>query len=422
MAKEKKKKKVKVDPNIVDYYALYHLTRGADSKELVAQLRKKQGEIKQMMSAGALNGEEVMEKLLEQDKLITAAIKIFKSAEKLEEYNAQLDAAMESGTLNTEAQEAAESALADIEKLFLSGNYNAVIKKCRMSINENGANAKIYNWLAQSYYMTNQGEAAISTVEEFVKAFPTDASALDMGVRYYILVNNNITKAQEFLNKIVENFAESALAVLDQVYIHLAERNTEIAFKEIDDYMSANPTDQEFRQKVSYDMIGFCSRLYARVDYEGNEIAFLTSDEDYTLCKSLTDKASAIYRDPEIQNYVEYTNHMGEVEFNSDNKTNIKWSAYAAFIYGAAGFAAFSSDSIAGGILGIVLAAACAYAAIMLFKVSKRPYWQIYKYELTGEREPKEQIYITIGNIIAGYMRWCFKAAWAMIKFAISLV
>jgi hypothetical protein len=243
-----------------------------------------------------------------------------------------------------------------------------------------------------------------------------------MGIRYYILVNNNITKAQEFLNKIVENFAGSALAVLDQVYIHLAERNTEIAFKEIDDYMSANPTDQEFRQKVSYDMIGFCSRLYARVDYEGNEIAFLTSDEDYTLCKSLTDKASAIYRDPEIQNYVEYTNHMGEVEFNSDNKTNIKWSAYAAFIYGAAGFAAFSSDSIAGGILGIVLAAACAYAAIMLFKVSKRPYWQIYKYELTGEREPKEQIYITIGNIIAGYMRWCFKAAWAMIKFAISLV
>ena len=96
-----KAKKVKVDPNIIDYYALYNLTRGADSKTLVSQLRKKQGEIKQMMSCSATGSETIMETLLEQDKLVTAAIKIFKNKEKLEEYNAQLDAAIGSGTLNT---------------------------------------------------------------------------------------------------------------------------------------------------------------------------------------------------------------------------------------------------------------------------------------------------------------------------------
>ena len=167
-----KAKKVKVDPNIIDYYALYNLTRGADSKTLVSQLRKKQGEIKQMMSCSATGSETIMETLLEQDKLVTAAIKIFKNKEKLEEYNAQLDAAIASGTLNTEAQEAAQSALDEIERLFLKGNYNAVIKMCRNAINENGANAKLYNFLAQSYYMVDQGESALAAVDEFVKAYP----------------------------------------------------------------------------------------------------------------------------------------------------------------------------------------------------------------------------------------------------------
>lgn len=294
-----KAKKVKVDPNIIDYYALYNLTRGADSKTLVSQLRKKQGEIKQMMSCSATGSESVMEELLKQDKLVTAAIRIFKNQEKLEEYNAQLDAAIANGTLNTEAQEAAQSALDEIERLFLKGNYNAVIKKCRTAINENGANAKLYNFLAQSYYMVDQG-SALAAVDEFVKAFPKDADALDMGVRYNILVHNDMDKAQDYLNRIHEYYTDSALAAIDQIYIHLAQRNTEMAFKEIDAFVSANPSNQDFRKNIAYDMIGFCSKLYACVDYEGDEIAFLTSDEDYQLCKAMAEKAAAVYYDPKV--------------------------------------------------------------------------------------------------------------------------
>ena len=49
-------------------------------------------------------------------------------------------------------------------------------------------------------------------------------------------------------------------------------------------------------------------------------------------------------------------------------------------------------------------------------------YWQIYKYELTGQREPKEKRYITIGNIIAGYMRWSVKIAFGMIRLIFSFI
>ena len=92
---------------------------------------------------------------------------------------------------------------------------------------------------------------------------------------------------------------------------------------------------------------------------------------------------------------------MGEVEFNQDNKSNIRWTMFAAWIYGVAGVMALSSGVGPGSFIAILLAAACAYVTVMLHKVSKRPYWQIYKYELTGQREPKEKRYITIGNIIA---------------------
>ena len=425
--KEKPKKRVKVDPNIVDYYALYGLTRGADSKTLVAQLRNKQGEIKQMMSAGSLNSSEVMEKLLEQDKMITAAIRIFKSPEKLEEYNAQLDAAIASGTLDTTAQEAAESAFAEIERLYLNGKYSAVVKMCKSALGENGANAKLYDWMARSYYMMDQGQAAIATVEDFVKAFPKDSGALDLGVRFSILVDNNIDKAQQYANKITELFPGSAVAIADQIYIHLAQRNTEMAFKSIDEYIAANPTDMAFRETVAYDIIGFCSKLYVSVNYEGSDIAYLTSDADYQYCKTLTDKAISIYNDPEIKEYSDYTNYMGEMEFNRDNEPNIIWSSIASLVYLGGAYMGSQmggdmSEYLFGFIALIVLGFICAFITIMLYQVSKRPYWQIYKYELTGEREPREKVFITIGNLLAGYMKFSFKAAFKIFDWTLRLL
>ena len=430
MAKDKKDKKkaIVVDPNIIDYYALYHLTRGADSKEIGKELRKKQGEIKQKMSAGALNSDEVNKKLMEQDKLIAAAIRIFKSEEKLQEYNAMLDAAIASGTLNTEAQEAAESALEEIERLFLNSNYAAVIKRCRASLAENGANSKLYSWLAQSYFMSGQGDATIATVEDYVKAFPMEGTALDLGVRYYIQVRNDFNKAQEYMNRILEIDESSPLAALDQSYIYLAENNLDMAFQVIDGYVAAHPSDMDFRRDSAYDIIGFCARMYHSVD--GSDALFLTSAEEQATCKKLADKAASIYQDPDIQTYVDYTNYMGKIEFNEDNKSIIGWSIFAGVVYligaviavGATANTRSSISSAIGPMLFLILlAAACFVIGGGLIKVSKRPYWQIYKYELTGEREPMEKTFITLGTLLSGYIKWAFRAGWKLFKLAFHI-
>ena len=413
-------KPVKFDPGIVDYYKMFDLVRGQDRRVLLDQLRDRQGELTEQMSGGALNKGAMMEELVEENNHIIEAIRVFKSQERLEKYNAQLDAAYASGAIDIAAQEAAMSAWEEIEKLFIKGKYAAVINMCRNAIMNQGANAKLYDWLARSYHMNGQGTEAIGAVEEFIRAFPNDANALDLGVRYHVMIGNHIEKAQEYANVITEKYAGSPLAVVDQIYIHLAQKNIQMAFNTIDGYIAIHPTDEEFRQNVAYDLIGFSSMLYKHVDYEGSDIAYLTSSEDYELCKKMADKARSVYNSKEIRDFCEYTDYMGEVRFNEDNKSNIIMGGIAAAIYAVVGIMCVAEGPLIA-ILVIALAAVCAYVTVKLYKVSKRPYWQIYKYELTGEREPEEKRYITIGNILGGYMRWGWRIGWKIAMWAFRL-
>lgn len=63
----------------------------------------------------------------------------------------------------------------------------------------------------------------------------------------------------------------------------------------------------------------------------------------------------------------------------------------------------------------------CIYSGIQLYKVSKRPYWQIFRYELTGYRDKKEKLYVTIGKIFSGWMRLSWKISKAIFKIAFRL-
>lgn len=429
MAKQKKTN-VKIDPNLVDYYALYNLTRGTDRKTNLKALRAKAGDIKKKMSAGALNSEEIMAKLREQEQLITEAIRVFKSQEELEKYNEMLDAAVETGVLNTVVQQAAKDALEEIERLFMKDNYGAVIKLCRQTLSETGANSRVYYYLVQSYYLNNQADASIQAVDEYIRNFPKEGTALDLGVRYYIMLRNDFNKAQEYMNRILEIDEKSPLAVLDQSYIYLAGRNYDMAFSMVDEYIQAHPADQEFRRASAYDMIAFCSRMYQFYTVDGDEVAFLTSAEDQQACKKMADKAASIYQDNETRRYAEYTDFMGKEEFNKENLSMIGWSLVAGIIYCVPIFVLLFSKNEIGMYNDIpiivilpflLLAAGCFVIAGGLFMVSNRPYWQIYKYEVTGKREPLENIFVTLGSILSAYLRWSIKAGWGLVKFAFRL-
>ena len=110
------------------------------------------------------------------------------------------------------------------------------------------------------------------------------------------------------------------------------------------------------------------------------------------------------------------TNHMGEKVLNEYNLPNIVWSFIAAALYGISGLVLAMQGEMAVLIMMMPIALLCTFIAVMLVKVSRRPYWQIYKYELTGKRERKEKIFIILGTILSGYMRWSVKITFWLIK------
>lgn len=404
----------RLDVAFFDIYEYYGLKRGANSKALKEALQSKQGELRQKKDSkiGELNKE-----LAEMDMRITWAIRNVKTEDKLAKYNKELDKAYRNGTLRSESQETFQTKMEEIERLYMAANYQGAIARCREWLNDKGANSKIYFYLAKCLQLSGDGEAALRTVDEFIAAYPDNYESLDLGVRFYIDIDDDIKRAQEYLNRILRNFGGSGVAVADQVYIHLAEENIEMAFKEIDSYIAANPTDQSYRETTAYDLIAFCDKRYIKEVYDGVEMAFLMSNADCQLCKQLADKAASVYHDETIQSYLDYAYHMGETEFNRDNIPNIGWTVLASACYLIGGI---MNSQVGGegsalllliGIIGLACAGMLAY-------VSNRPYWQIYKYQVTGIREPLENVFIIVGNVISAVMRlqwWLAKAIMRMV-------
>lgn len=432
MAKAKEKK-VKVPENIIDYYAVYMLDRNLAAKEIKKKLRSIQGDIRENMSSGSLNSDEIMAKLQKSFNQVADALKVFKNDETKTEYDAQLDAAYESGLLNTEAQTMAEDLFAEIEALFLKGNYQGAARKCTDALNNNVRDARIYGLLARSYYALQDVARSLQTVADGVKIHPENLELLRIGARFANEGKDDYNTAQNYINQMFSIDAESKFAYAEQIYLYLCSGKTDLAYQNIDEYMEKHPYDNEFRRTCAYDLIGFSYNYYTKDEASGSYV--LISKEAYENCVAVCNKAASIYNDENITTCLENAKSYGEIEFNEDNKENIMWTAIAGVLYLGMGlvsmFANMSSVSSEGfgAILAVFFAAlpivalgvGVLYCAVGLYQVSKRPYWQIYKYYLTGQREPKEKVFITIGKIFAWYIKFSWKAAMWIVKFSFRL-
>ena len=428
MAKAKTKaKKVKIPENIIDYYAVYALDRKLDAQAIKKKLRSIQGDIRENMSSGSLNSDEVMAKLQESFVQVADALKVFKNKETKEEYDAQLDAAYANGVLNTEAQSMAEDLYAEIEAMFMKGNYQGAAKKCTDALNSNVRDARIYGLLARSYYALQDIARSLQTVVEGIKIHPENLELLRIGARFSNEGKDDYNMAQEYINRMFSIDANNKFAYAEQIYLYLCTGKNDLAYQNIDEYLQGNPHDNEFRRTCAYDLIGFSYNYYTKDENSGSYV--LISKEAYENCVAVCDKAASLYNDENIVNCLNTAKSYGEIEFNEDNKENIKWTAIAGIVYlGVSlmvmweGFGEENMITFIGAtFLIFALGVGALYCAYELYQVSKRPYWQIYKYYLTGQREKKEKIFIIIGTILAGYMKFTLKFAKWMLKFCMRL-
>lgn len=434
MAKKLKSKKSQVlTENVFDYYVHFKLNKNASEKEIQEVLRTNLNQVRQMLASlsSCANGSNELARLQEEEKRIHAANNIFRKKETRVEYDEKLELAIAAGKVDVASYEIADDIYAEIEKMFAMGDFNGVIRKCQDLISSGSSEVRLYTYVARSYFMSDRNSEAIVTVDKCVDVHPNDLNALQLASRYYNMCNNDIQKSQEFINRMLEIDAESSLAVCEQVYLYLCMGNREMAYKTCDDYINAHPTDEDFRESCAIDMISYTYRLFVE-DESGASL--LISQEAYDECLEVSEKAASIFADEDIKAHLDYTRQFGEIVYNEDNKTNIRWTFFASACYAVPAVVYFVWSFMAlfigvgflkflEGLLGFLLLGALSaggfYSGIQLHKVSKRPYWQIFKYELTGKREKREQIFVTIGNIVGGWMRLCIKFFWWLLKVVI---
>lgn len=423
----KKAKNIDIPEGFIDYYVLYGIDRKTKTKDIRKLLFQKQGEIRSNMSNGALNSPEIMKKLQEAGNEIANAIRAFKNDERRSAYDEILDAAYEAGRIDTTAQTMAQDLYEEIEALFMKGNYRLAVQKCMDALNNNVRDYRIYILLAQSYFALSDPDRSIKTVDDGLKVHPDNLPLLRAGARFANEGKKDYDKAQGYVNRMLEIDKDSPLAASEQSYLYLSMGKQDLAYGMIDEYVEKHPNDMEFRKDVAYDLVGYSYSCYTKDP--GSDAYVIASQEDYQRSLDTCNKAMSLYNDENVREALENAKSFGTVEFNDENRDGIKWLFIGGLIYAFAAVMAIMAGAqvgeLGGAIVGslpfTILGGLLLYSAVRLRQVSYRPYWQINKFILTGQREKGEKKYIIIGKIFAGYMRWSFKIGWAIVKFAFSL-
>lgn len=400
----KKGRTVSIPDNLVDYYQIYSLDRNASREDILKQLRRLQGEIRSNMASGALNSDEVLEKLQEAYNQIAEAVKQFKTDERRKEYDKVLDAAYDAGKIDIAAQAMAQNLYEEIEAMFLKGNYRGAIRKCMEALDNNVRDFRIYVLLAQSYFALNDADSSLKTVENGLQVHPDNMPLLRAGARFANDGKQDYDRAQQYVNRMMEIDPESSLATSEQSYLYLSTGKNDLAYQTIDKYLEKHPNDMQFRRDCAHDMVGYSYGFYTKDPESGAFV--IASEEDYNKCLDTCTKAASLYSDDTVNAALQNAKYYGNVEFNDENKESIIWLIVGGIMYLLP-------------VVTIPLGIALFFCAYRLRALSYRPYWQIHKFIMTGRREKAEGRYIMIGRIFTGYMKWSIKwsikiAIWAI--------
>lgn len=412
---------------MVDYYSMYGLNQSASAKDTKKRLRQIQADIRTAMSDGSLNGEEILSKLQQQNEDVVQAMKCFKNEEAKKKYDADLQAAYNANMVDVESQKLAKELFEEILTLFAKREYQQVIAKCLEQINNNTRDVRLYEYLAKSYRLIGRTQQAMDAVENGLKVENDNDRLLKIACRISADDYKDYNRAQGYINRL--DGVNKSTATAEQIYLYMNFEKKDAAYQTLDQYLSENPNDQFFRQQCAYDFIGYANECYDTCEAEdGTNVSLILSEEAYHTCLEYCQKAYDLYQDENTRNELEYAKHFGEVEFNEDNRIDLRWNYLATAIYAVSCVMGivFMSGVMSGDIregfslflFGFAFFAGSLYVTLNFRKASYRPYWQIYKYIFTGEREPKERVFLILGKIISCYMRF----SWWLCKVLLRLM
>lgn len=279
--------------------------------------------------------------------------------------------------------------------------FNSVIatKFAEEAIEGKVNDVSAYDLLVHCYFENGIYEKALDIVDKGLAVFARDLNLHWLGARIATIGTQNFEEAQQRVNALLELAPDKSIGHSEQIYLHLRKGDEDLAFQEIDSYITAHPDDEEFKQGVAYDLDAYSNTCYY---YDAAQNAsFIADKTSYEKCLALRSKAVEIFEDEHTQNQLERAKYYGQKEWNDWNMPAIKSLALYGTIFTIIGFAADMFLAF-----GIVL-----YAVMgVLIYFSFRPYWQINKTYVTGEMGTAEKIINRVGDATAQAAIWGFQA------------
>lgn len=371
----------------VDFYKELQIDRSWDEKTIRNHLKTMQKLWTQRQ--GACNDKE---QLLIIDKIqstIEEAFRFLTKVIKRKQYDAGLEKAYKDGTIIDDVEEKLQGLVAQAKAYYKKGKIKSAAQVAMEAIKGKVNDPEAYEILARCYWDAKQYDNALLAVDKGIAKFKENIQLHWLGARISTNGKKNFDESQKRINRILEIAPENPLGYTEQIYMHLRKGEEELAFQEIDTYVEAHPTNEEFKKFVAYDLNYYSNKcLYNDQAQNTAYIADKRSYEDYL---RLNKKAVELYEDEHTINRLEHAKFFGKKEWNSWNEESIKTLTIYGIIF-----------TILLWPFGLFL---LAMDAVLVY-FSFRPYWQINKTYLTGQMGAMETLINRAGNYLAIFARW----------------
>lgn len=398
----------------VDYYKELELERTWDEKILKREIRDRQSFW--IRRNNSCNDKEQLILIKEMLSKAEKAFRYLTKPKKRKEYDKELDEAYKKGLIHDEKEEEFKSALEKALEYYRKGDIKLSAQYAQEAVNGKINEPRAWDILARCHYDAGNYEKALNTVDDGLKIFGDNIGLNWLGARIAIVGTQNYNEAQQRVNRLIEIAPNQSVGYAEQIYLHMSKGNEELAFQEIDQYIEKHPNDNEFRKESAYNAIHFSDTSYVQDPQTG--VYVIADKKGYERCLGIREKAVRIFRDEYTEQQLEETRYFGKLEFNEDNKSDLKWM-YGVFLYmfvclvgGTIGGSAQPGELLAVGLLCLGLG----IPPFILTYVSFRPYWQLNRIYLTGDPGKLEKRVILFGRIYTWLLRKVLWVFWTIFK------
>lgn len=376
-----------------DLYKKLELDRSWDEKAIKDRLK----EIQKMwtLRQSACNDKEQLMIIEEILDAVEDGYRYLIKAVKRKLYDEALDVAYKKGVIKDESEQKLKSLLEQAMAYYRKGNIKLAAKSAQEAIDGKVNDPKAYDLLARCYFDMQNYKQALDVIDSGIAVFTDNLDLHWLGARIATVGTKDYDDAQQRVNALIELAPDKPIGHSEQIYLHLRKGDEDLAFNEIDSYISSHPEDEGFKKGVAYDLDSYSNTCYYYD--EAQNATFIADKAAYEKCLKLRTKAKAIFSDEYTEKQLTDAQYYGKKEWNGWNSESIKSLSIYGIIFLALLFP-----------VGLVL---LAIDAVLIY-YSFRPYWQINKTYVTGQMGKGEQIVSVIGDYAARFGGWLLRFIW----------